>query len=469
MLNKRDSFSGKFGVIAAAAGSAIGLGNIWKFPYILGENGGAAFLILYLFFIFAIGIPVMLSEFSLGRMTQRNPFGAFKILAPKRPWYLIGLMGVVAAFLILAFYGTVAGWTLGYLYKSVMNEFSGKNPVELTELFNDFRTDKYQPIFWHVVFMILTSWIVISGVKNGIEKYSKILMPLLLVIVIILDIRAISLPNGTEGLKFLFSPDFSKITANTVLDALGQAFFSLSIGMGVLLTYGSYINKKENLIKTAVTVSIADTMIAILAGIAIFPAVYAFNIDPASGPGLVFQTLPNIFQQMTGGNMFGIMFFILLVVAALTSSISLLEVVVAYFIEELKLTRKISTIIATISIGFLGLFCTLSVGPLADEMAVFGKSLFDIFDFTASNVMLPLGGLLIIVFTGWFLSRKKFFNELSNAGILKVKLFKIMMIIIKFVAPFAIAAVLIKSAFFSTGTDNSSEEENIKTEQVEVK
>ncbi len=447
MMNKRDSFSGKFGIIAAAAGSAIGLGNIWKFPYILGENGGAAFLILYLFFVFAIGIPVMLSEFGLGRMTQRNPFGAFKKLAPKQPWYLIGLMGVVAAFLILAFYGTVAGWTLGYLHKTISHEFVDKTPSDINDIFVNFKQHPYLPLVWHGVFMLLTSWIVISGVKNGIEKYSKILMPLLLIIVIFLDIKAISLPGGKEGLKFLFSPDFSKITTNTVLDALGQAFFSLSIGMGVLLTYGSYIDQKVNLTRTAIIVSIADTIIALLAGIAIFPAVYAFNIDPTAGPGLVFQTLPNIFQQMAGGYIFGIMFFVLLVVAALTSSISLLEVVVAYFIEELNMKRKNATIVASISISLLGLFCTLSVGSLENKLLIFGRNIFDIFDFVASNVLLPLGGLAIILFTGWFLSKKKFYDEISNNGTLKLKIFGVIMMVIKFIAPFAIAAIFIKSVF----------------------
>src|SRR6056297_477972 len=300
-FSNRDGFGSKFGAIAAAAGSAIGLGNIWRFPYVVGENGGGAFLFIYLAFIFAIGIPVMLSEFTIGRKAQRNPFGAFRKLAPGKPWYLVGLMGVVAAFMILAFYTAVAGWTLEYIYQSIMNGFGGKSPNEINTMFETFRQGSFRPILWFVIFMFLSGFIVASGVKKGIERYAKILMPVLLILIIILCIRSVTLPGAKDGLLFLFKPDFSKITGNTILEALGQAFFSLSIGMGTLITYGSYINRKENLGSTAVQVSIADTFIAVLAGVAIFPAVFAFGINPAEGPELVFITLPNIFLQMPGG------------------------------------------------------------------------------------------------------------------------------------------------------------------------
>src|SRR6056297_3534650 len=304
--SKRDSFGSKFGVIAAAAGSAVGLGNIWRFPYVAGENGGGAFIIIYLIFI-AIGVPVMLSEFTIGRSAQRNAFGSFKKLAPGTRWYLIGLMGVVAAFVILAFYSTVAGWTLAYIYLSVSDAFSGKGPDEITSIFEGFKSGTFRPIMWQLIFMVLTAWIVIAGVKNGIEKYAKILMPVLLLLIIILDIRAVTLPNADLGLKFLFEPDFSKLNTKSVLEALGQAFFSLSIGMGTLITYGSYIKKNDNLGSTAISVAGADTFIAILAGIAIFPAVFAFadieNIGLAnvSGEGLVFITLPGILFSIPGG------------------------------------------------------------------------------------------------------------------------------------------------------------------------
>ena len=342
-FSKRDSFSSKFGVIAAAAGSAVGLGNIWRFPYIAGENGGGAFILVYLLFIMAIGIPVMLSEFTIGRSAQRNVFGSFKKLAPNTYWYLIGLLGVIAAFIILAFYSTVASWTLEYTYKSVINSFSGRTPDQLTSMFEGFKASTFRPILWQLLFMSLTAWIVIAGVKRGIEKYAKILMPILLLLIIIMDVRAVTLTGAKEGVEFLFRPDFSKLDTNSVLEALGQAFFSLSIGMGTLVTYGSYINKRENLANTAISVSAADTIIAILAGLAIFPAVFAFGIEPNAGPDLIFRTLPNIFMQLPGGYFFSLLFFILLVVAALTSSISVLEVVVAYFTEELGMLRRPAT------------------------------------------------------------------------------------------------------------------------------
>mgnify|MGYP001405472778 FL=1 len=441
-FSNRDSFGSKFGVIAAAAGSAIGLGNIWRFPYVVGENGGGAFLVIYLAFIFGIGIPVMMSEFVIGRTSQRNPYGAFKKLAPGKPWYLVGIMGVVAAFTILAFYTAVAGWTLEYIYQSIINGFAGKSTAELDTMFETFRAGSFRPILWFAIFMAMTSWIVVSGVKNGIEKYSKILMPILLALIIVLCIRSITLPGAKAGLTFLFKPDFSKITTDTILEALGQAFFSLSIGMGTLITYGSYISKKENLVNTAVNVSMADTLIAVLAGVAIFPAVFAFGIEPSSGEGLVYKTLPNIFQQMPGGYLFSLMFFILLGVAALTSTISVLEVIVAYFSEELKITRKKATIIAAVSVSFLGVLSTMSWGALA-EVKIFGNHIFGILDFISANIFLPVGGLFIVTFVAWYFGYRNTKEELSNGGALKANYLPVYMFIIKFIAPIAITMVFL--------------------------
>ncbi|HKJ78738.1 MAG TPA: sodium-dependent transporter, partial [Prolixibacteraceae bacterium] len=305
----RDSFGSKFGVIAAAAGSAVGLGNIWKFPYITGVFGGGAFLFVYLGFILAIGLPIMLSEFIIGRSAGRNAFGSFKKLAPGSPWRFVGLLGVGAAFMILSFYSVIAGWSIEYIYLSVTNGFANKSPDELATLFSAFTESPLKPIFYQVIFMIMTSAIVMVGVKDGIEKNVKILMPLLVLIIIILDIRAVTLEGAMDGLTFLFHPDFSKLTAEGVLSALGHAFFSLSLGMGTLITYGSYIDKQNNLLTTAIEVTTADTVIALLAGIAIFPAVFAFGIEVDSGPGLVFITLPNVFQQMPGGVFFASLFF----------------------------------------------------------------------------------------------------------------------------------------------------------------
>lgn len=439
---KRDSFGSKFGVIAAAAGSAVGLGNIWRFPYVAGENGGGAFIIIYLIFIISIGIPVMLSEFTIGRSAQRNAFGSFKKLAPKTHWYLIGLMGVVAAFMILAFYSTVAGWTLEYIYLSFADAFSNKTPDQLTTMFESFKSSTFRPILWQLVFMVLTAWIVIAGVQRGIEKYAKILMPILLLLIIVLDIRAVTLSGAKEGLEFLFKPDFSKLDTNSILEALGQAFFSLSIGMGTLITYGSYINRRENLTTTAINVTAADTIIAILAGVAIFPAVFAFGIEPNAGPDLIFRTLPNIFMQMPGGYIFSLLFFILLAVAALTSSISVLEVVVAYFVEELGLIRKRATILAAVSIAAIGVLCTMSWGVFKD-VKIFQYNIFELMDFSASSVFLPLGGFFIVIFLGWYLGKGLIKQEISSNGIYKARLVSLFVIIIKFIAPIAIALVFL--------------------------
>ena len=441
-LGNRDSFGSKFGVIAAAAGSAVGLGNIWRFPYVAGENGGGAFLLVYLAFIVAIGIPVMLSEFIIGRRAQANPFGAFKKLAPGKPWSLVGLMGVAAAFFILSFYSTIAGWTMEYIYNSVTNAFSGKSATELTQMFDRFKSSTFRPVAWQLIFMALTAAIVLGGVKRGIEKYAKILMPILVILIIALCIRAVTLPGSGEGLAFLFKPDFSKLNMNVVLQALGQAAFSLSIGMGTLITYGSYIRKDNNLTTTAVQVSAADTIIAILAGVMIFPAVFAFNIQPNEGPGLVFIVLPNIFEQMPGGYFFSLIFFILLTVAALTSSISVLEVVVAYFLEEFNITRKKATIIATIAISIIGVICTMSWGPLSD-IDIAGMSIFGVLEFTAANILLPLGALLIVVFLGWQLGKQKVKDELSNKGTIKVRLLNVFLFIVKVIAPIAIALIFL--------------------------
>jgi NSS family neurotransmitter:Na+ symporter len=351
-------------------------------------------------------------------------------------------MGVAAAFCILSFYGVVAGWTLEYILKAVMNGFAGKTPNDLGGMFGGFISGVGKPIFWQVLFMILTGLIVTAGIKDGIEKYSKILMPVLLGLLIILAIRAITLPGAGAGLSFLFEPDFSKLSAAGVLSALGHAFFSLSLGMGTMITYGSYLGKKENLGTAAVQVTIADTLIALLAGVAIFPAVFAFGIEPAAGPGLVFITLPNVFEQMPGGYIFGIMFFALLAIAALTSAISILEVVVAYFVENLKMARHKAAIVATIAITMLGIPCSLSMGPMAG-VKFFGKTVFDLLDFASANILLPLGGLLISAFVGWYLGYEKASAEVSNEGKLTVGYMPVYLFLAKFIAPIAIALVFL--------------------------
>ncbi|MCP4350553.1 MAG: sodium-dependent transporter [Desulfobacterales bacterium] len=439
---QRDSFTSKLGIIAAIAGSAVGLGNIWKFPYIAGVYGGGAFVFVYLVCIAVIGLPLVLSEFIIGRKAQRNAVGSFRFLAPRSYWHIPGVMGVTAAVMILAFYGVVAGWTLEYLLKAIINSFAGKNPAELEGIFGGFISKIARPVFWQVIFMGLTCWIVLAGIKGGIEKASKLLMPILLFIIIVLDIRAITLPGADKGLSFLFKPDFSKLTAEGMLNALGHAFFSLSLGMGTLITYSSYMSKKENLATTAVQITIVDTVIALLAGVAIFPAVFAFGIEPGAGPGLVFITLPNVFQQMPGGYFFCILFFLLLAIAALTSSISILEVVVAFFAEELHLQRRTATIISAVGITIIGFPCSLSMGVWSNAKFM-DKTFFDWLDFIASNVLLPLGGLLIVTFVGWILHCKEVERELTNDGDLKAGYLPFFMFLAKFVAPMVIAIVFL--------------------------
>lgn len=439
----RDGFGSKLGIVAAAAGSAIGLGNIYRFPCELGDNGGAAFLLMYLAIVIFLGVPVMLSELVIGRHTQSNAVGAFKKLAPKSAWPFVGYMGVFCGFLIFAFYSTVSGWTLEYILKAVTNSFQGKDLAAIEQDFNDFHKSGWRNVVWQGIFILLTGFVVFKGVQNGIEKYSKILMPMLLVILIILGIRSVTLPGAKEGLVFLFKPDFSKITGKELISALGQVFFSLSMGMGVLITYGSYVKKSDNLTTTALSVTLSDTLVAVLAGIVIFPAAFSFGVKPTAGMGLVFNTIPMIFNQMMGGYFFCIIFFVLLAIAALTSTISLLEVVVAYISEELHVKRQWATVIACAVIMLLGSFASLSLMDNS-PFTIAGTTLFDGMDFLSSNILLPLGGMLIVLFVGWKFGKAKFFAEVTNEGTLKSSLKKVIFFIIRYLAPVAIAIVFYK-------------------------
>ncbi len=436
MTQKRDSFSGKFGIIAAAAGSAIGLGNIWRFPYVCGQNGGAAFILVYLVCIVVIGLPVMLAEFSIGRRAQSNAYRAFKHLSPGTHWYLIGVMGIVAAFVILSFYSAVGGWTIEYILRSINGTLSD-HPKEQ---FNSFITGSYQPILFQFLFLVLSLGIVMMGVKKGIERSTKVLMPLLLLLLIILCIRSVTLPGASDGLAFLLKPDFSKLTGNSILIAMGQAFFSLSLGMGCLITYGSYIKRDEDLTYSAGMIAGADTIIALLAGIAIFPAAAAFQIAPDSGPGLVFITLPSVFQQIAGGMVFSTCFFILLCIAALTSAISLLEVIVSFCVEEMHLKRPLATVMVVICVFLLGILCSISLG-IMPTLQLFGKNFFDLMDFTSSNIFLPIGGFFISIYVGWILKKRITVKELTNDGTRKITYLRIFFFLIRYIVPVAILMV----------------------------
>ena len=444
----RDSFSSKFGVIAAAAGSAVGLGNIWRFPLVTTQNGGGAFLLLYMGFILVIGIPVMLSEFSIGRRAQLNAFGSFKKLSPNTPWYLVGFLGIITAFAILAFYSTVAGWTLEYFLQAVSGKLQTVDNME--QNFADFSTSAFRPVIWQLVFMVLTAVVVFAGIKKGIEKFTKILMPVLVVLIIFVVIRAVTLDGAMEGVRYLFIPDWTAINFKTVLMALGQAAFSLSIGMGTLITYGSYIRKDNNLLKTSSQVALADTGIAILSSLMVVPAIFAFSSgsvgDISPGPGLVFEVLPNVFKSMPGGTVFSIIFFFLLSVAALTSTISVLEVVVAYLKEELNFSRGKATLIASASISVLGVLATLSFGALSD-FTILGHTIFGLLNYASANIMLTFGALLIVIFVGWRIGKSDFIEEISNKGKLESKLFKVVFFIIRYIAPVAIGIIAVAALF----------------------
>ncbi len=444
--SQRINFSSKMAVVAAAAGSAVGLGNIWRFSYELGQSGGAAFLIIYLFFVVVIGMPLMMSEFVIGRMGQGNAVGAFKKIASGKSWWLIGVMGVLTAFFIMGFYSVISGWTLEYIYQAVSNQFANKDTATLSQAFTEFSSDTIRPLFWMVIFMIIAATIIILGVKDGIEKSTKFLMPLLLIIIIILGIRSITLPGGAVGLKYLFQPDFTKITPSVVLSAMGQAFFSLSLGMGCMITYGSYINVKNHLSHTVFEVTALDTLVSVLAAIAIFPAVFAMGINPAQGPELVFITLPNVFAQIPGGYIWSILFFILLCVAALTSAISLMEVVVAYLVEELKIKRIKATILVSVVIMLLGVLASLSFGIWKD-VHIFGMNFFDLFDNITSKVLMPIGGLMISIFTGWFLSKKRIKEEMSSYGKFSTPYFRAFIFLVKYIAPLCILLVILHQIF----------------------
>ena len=399
--NQRGSWGSRFGFILAASGSAIGLGNIWKFPYIVGENGGGAFVLIYLICIFIIGTPIMLAEFTLGRKTNLNPVGAFHSLKPNSAYTSIGYMGVLAGFLILSFYGVVGGWTFAYVVKSVTGSvLSFTSPKEAGVFFGNFISNTGETLLYHALFMGLCIAIVLRGVHGGIERACKILMPTLVLFLFLLMIRSLTLDGAMEGVGFYLNPDFSKISVNTVLIALGQAFFSLSLGMGCMITYGSYLSEKENLTSSTVYVVMFDTLIALLVGMVIFPAVFAMGLEPTEGPSLVFSVLPTVFTSMPMGHVVSIIFFTLLAIAAITSGISLLEVVVAYFIDQRGWQRKKAVIIVGSSIFAFGIPSGLSFGAMA-ELKLVGMTFFDHVDNIASNYLLPLGGMLTAIFVGW--------------------------------------------------------------------
>ncbi len=441
---ERKGFNSSFGMIMAAVGSAVGLGNIWRFPYIVGTNGGGAFLLVYVIICIVIGVPILMSEILIGRRAKSDAIDSFKVLAPGKKWYYSGIIAVLASFLILSFYSVVAGWSLEYIVKSVGNEFAGKSPDQIAGLFTGFISSPIKPIVWTFIFMVITMVIVKTGVAEGIEKVSKVLIPLLLVIVILLGIRGATLAGGKEGLKFLFYPDFSKFTMEGFLAALGHSFFTLSLGMAIMTTYGSYVNDEDDIVKSAFTVAFFDTLIAILAGIAIFTSVFSFGLDPSQGAGLVFVTLPNVFPLMPGGYLFGIAFFVLLALAALTSTISLLESSVAFGIDSLKLTRKKASTIAALGVFLLSILSSLSNGENS-VLQIGGLTFFDFLDKLTANYMLTIAAFIEIIFLGWFYDKNAIFDELTNHNTIEQKAFKAYYLALKYIAPVAMVLIFLSS------------------------
>ena len=443
----RANFGSKLGVILASAGSAVGLGNIWRFPFETGNNGGAAFILIYLVCVLLLGIPIMIAEFSIGRHSRANTAGAYQRLAPGTQWRWVGRMGVLTGFLILSYYSVVAGWTLEYIGEAAGNGFADKTAEEFIDSFNSFVGHPFRPILWLVLFLLATHYVIVKGVEKGIEKSAKIMMPVLFLLLLVLTACSISLPGAGAGIEFLLKPDFSKVDSTVLLNATGQAFFSLSLGMGCLCTYASYFRDDTNLPRTAFNVAAIDTLVAILAGFIIFPAAFSVGIQPDAGPSLLFITLPNVFQQAFGSLpwlavLLSLLFYVLLALASLTSTISMHEVVTAYLHEEFNLPRSKAARLVTSGCILLGIFCSLSLG-VGKEYTLFGLTLFDIFDFLTAKIMLPLGGLFIALFTGWYLDKQLFRSEVTNNGTLKFAFYKTLGFVLRYIAPIGIAAIFI--------------------------
>lgn len=441
-MDKRSTFGSRFGAIAVVGGSVVGLGNIWKFPYVAGENGGGAFIVIYILICFLIAVPVMISEFAIGRSTRSNPLGAVKKLTPKKGWRSLGYLSILAALVILPFYCVIAGWSLEFLKEAIFNGFAGQDAEAVSGRFNEFVAGGWGPVGWTVLFLVVSCAIVGLGIEKGIERYSKVLMPLLLLLLVVLAVYSTTLGGFGRSVEFLFKPDFSKIDGYVVIQALGQAFFSMSIGMGAMITYGSYIKDSENFYNIAGTVAVGDIVVAMLAGLAVFPAVFSFGINPTSGPDLVFLTLPTLFGQMAGGYVVAILFFALLLFAALTSVFSLLEVLVAYCSEEFRMSRWAATALAFTAVGIMAMMCAVSQIP-GSALTVGKMTMFDVMDYASANYILPLGGLAIVVFTGWVLDKRILKAQLTGNGRYGGRLYPVIRFMIRFIIPVAIALMFL--------------------------
>lgn len=443
----RGNFGSKLGIILATAGSAVGLGNVWRFPFMAGHNGGAAFIIIYFGCILLLGIPGMVSEFIIGRHSQANAARAYDhISGGRKLWRMVGYLGILTATIILGFYAVVAGWCLQYLYASLLGHLNG-DANYVIDYFRSFSTHPLKPCLWAVAFLLITHTVVSRGVQKGIERASKLLMPLLMVLLVTIVIASCLLPGSQEGIEFLLKPDFSKVSSSVMLEALGQAFFSLSLGTACLCTYASYFKRDTNLLGSAMQIALIDTLIAILAGLMIFPAAFSVGVEPDSGPSLIFITLPNVFQQAFAsmpvvGYVVGVLFYALLVFAALTSTISMHEIGTAFFSEELHLSRRKAAWILTIICSLLAIGCSLSVGAV-DGIALFGMSLLDFCDYITAQIMLPLGAFLTSLFVGWFVDQQLLHDEFTNNGTVSTRFFRIYQFAVRFVVPVCIALIFL--------------------------
>jgi len=445
----RDSFGSRFGAMVAMAGSAVGLGNLWRFPYLVGENGGAAFIIVYIILSFLICLPIFISEFVVGRRSQKNAYAAFRDLSGGSAWRWVGLFTIIVPLIVLSYYSVIGGWSVDYMLKSFAFSFTGgESRSAMATMFSDMVSSTWTPLLAHTGFLLVTTLIVVIGIKDGIEKFSKVMMPLLFFIVIAIAIYSLTLPGAKAGVDYLFNPDFSKINGQAIASALGQAFFSLSLGFGTIMTYASYVDKKENIMFQSTATAASDLMFALIAGVAIMPAVFAFGLNPQSGPGLVFETLPYVFGQMPAGGFIAILFFVALLVAALTSSISMLEVAVAYLVEEKKFSRIGACGLLFVICWVVGALCSLSFGPLSG-VHIGGRSIFDFFDNLSSNILMTLGSLLTVLFVGWRLKKTDVYDEFTNGGTLSrnAKIFGILWFLIRYVCPIAVMTIFITGLF----------------------
>ena len=442
----REHFGSRMGVLLAMAGGAVGLGNMWRFPYLVGKNGGAAFILVYLLFVVFLCLPILVSEYALGRRTQKNAFGAFKMLSKNKSWSLIGIFAVLAAVCVLSFYCVVGGWSVKYLVESCKFNM----PILDSSYFTGFISSSFAPVIYTLIFLALTGSVLVLGIQKGIERFSKVMMLLLCLLIILIAIRSVTLPGAMEGMKYLFVPILNALNGKALLEALGQSFFSLSIGCGTVLTYASYVSKKENIITTSFMIAAFDTLFALVAGIAIIPAVFAIAYmngatpEIGAGPGLVFITLPSVFNAMPMGNIVAILFFVTLLIAAITSAISLMETFVTYEIEEWKLSRTKSVLLAFAICSVLGIICSLSQGVLSN-VRLFGYNIFDFFDKLSANVLMTGGGLLLVLFVGWSMKKEDYIDELSNGHTNGVPVWLLTTIyyLVKFVAPITIIAVML--------------------------